>query len=245
MQNPLRLTIPGNAPSEAITKTVLDKHNGKVLLAFSAGKDSIAAWLALKAVGATVYPFYYYIHPDLGFVNRSLAYYEEFFGTRIARYPAPGLYRWWTGGVFQPPERVPVVLQSSLRPYKNELVTDAARMDFKLAAATPVALGIRAADSINRRTMFVRSGAINHAGKKFYPVWDWTKQAVTTTMFKVKVKLPIDYWIFGRSFDGLDYRFIAPVKKYFPEDYARLLDYFPLLDVELKRAGFAGMKDHL
>ena len=240
-----RIIIPNVPPSEAVIQSVIEKSDGKVLLAFSAGKDSIAAWLALKAAGATVFPFYYYIHPDLGFVNLSLTYYEEFFGTRIARYPAPGVYGWWCGGVFQTPERVAVAMQSSLRPYKNELVTDAARIDFKLAATTPVALGVRAADSINRRTMFVRSGAINHKAKKFYPVWDWTKQAVVSAMSNAKLKLPVDYWIFGRSFDGLDYRFIAPVKKHFPEDYARLLDYYPLLNVELKRAEFAGMTDHL
>lgn len=242
---PLRIKLRGGVPSEAVIKSVLDENNGKCLLAFSAGKDAIAAWLALKAAGATVFPFYYYIHPDLEFVNSSLAYYEDRFETRIARYPAPALYHWWLTGTMQTPERVIAVLQSSLRNYGNELVTDAARMDYKLAAWIPVALGVRAADSINRRTMFVRSGAINHKAKKFYPVWDWTKRAVFTEIYNAKLKLPIDYWLFGRSFDGIDYRFIAPVKKHFPEDYARLLDYFPMLDVELKRAEFAGMKDHL
>ena len=93
--------------------------------------------------------------------------------------------------------------------------------------------------------MFVRTGAINWKEKKFYSNWDWTKEALIAEMRKAGVKLPVDYWIFGRSFDGLDYRFIAPVKRHFPEDYGKLLEYYPLMDSELMRAEFTGMSDHL
>ena len=242
---PLRLTLKGIPPSEEITKAVLEKSNGKVMLAFSCGKDSIAAWLALKQAGANVYPYFYYIHPDLGFINRSLAYYEEFFGTRIVRLPAPGLYRQWKRCVHQSPERIAPILSSTLPVFGHDELMAAAKMVHKFPAAMFTALGIRAADSVNRRTHFVRSGAINHKAFKFYPVWDWTKEAVRVEMFKAKVKLPVDYWLFGRTFDGLDYRFIGPLKKHFPEDYEKLKEHYPLLDAELKRAEFAGMKEHL
>ncbi|MFD6070295.1 hypothetical protein [Amycolatopsis lurida] len=47
--------------------------------------------------------------------------------------------------------------------------------------------------------------------------------------------LPIDYEWYGRSFDGLDYRFIEPLSRHAPEDYARALDWFPLAELELLR----------
>ena len=40
--------------------------------------------------------------------------------------------------------------------------------------------------------------------------------------------LPVDYEMFGRSFDGIDYRFISPIKERFPDDYARILEWFPM-----------------
>ena len=135
--------------------------------------------------------------------------------------------------------------QQSAPKFDAEDLQAAVIQHLKLPATTFTALGVRAADSIFRRTMFTRSGAINHKALKFYPVWDWTKEAVRVEIFKAKLKLPIDYWLFGRSFDGLDYRFIAPVKRHYPEDYERLREYFPMVDAELKRAEFAGMTDHL
>ena len=49
------------------------------------------------------------------------------------------------------------------------------------------------------------------------------------------VKLPIDYEMFGKSFDGLDYRFLKPIKERFPEDYAKIKEFFPLIDLEILR----------
>ncbi|WP_161791100.1 hypothetical protein [Amycolatopsis sp. MJM2582] len=47
--------------------------------------------------------------------------------------------------------------------------------------------------------------------------------------------MPIDYEWYGRSFDGLDYRFIEPLSRHAPEDYARDPDWCPLAEPELLR----------
>ena len=66
------------------------------LLAFSAGKDAIAAWLAIRPHFERVIPYYLYLVPGLEFVEESLAFYERFFGAKIARLPHSRLYdrRW-------------------------------------------------------------------------------------------------------------------------------------------------------
>ena len=74
------------------------------VLAFSAGKDSIAAWLALRELGIEVRPVYKFLVPGLAFVERSLAYYESHFGVPIARVPHPSLFRWLRILTFQAPE---------------------------------------------------------------------------------------------------------------------------------------------
>lgn len=237
--------MPSVPPSEAIIQTVAEKSGGQVVLAFSGGKDAIAAWIALKRAGVKVFPYFYYAHPHLEFVNRTIDYYEEKFGVKITRVPSPTIYARWKGCTLAPPEQLAVCMSASLPKFSAEDLQAGVIQHLKLPESTFTALGVRATDSIFRRTMFTRSGAINHKARKFYPVWDWTKEAVRVEIFKAKLKLPIDYWLFGRSFDGLDYRFIAPVKKHFPKDYERLREYFPMIDAELKRAEFAGMTDHL
>ena len=76
------------------------------IIAFSTGKDSIAAWLQMRRYFKHIVPYYCYSVPNLGFVERSLAYYEDFFGTHIYRLPHRSLYRWMRGLVFQPPDHV-------------------------------------------------------------------------------------------------------------------------------------------
>jgi hypothetical protein len=49
------------------------------------------------------------------------------------------------------------------------------------------------------------------------------------------IALPVDYEWFGRSFDGIDYRFIEPLSRHAAEDYRRVLDWFPLAELELMR----------
>lgn len=64
-----------------------------VILAFSRGKDSIAAWLALREAGVEVLPYHIYLIPDLAFVDKSLAYFAEWFGCGpILNLPHPSLY---------------------------------------------------------------------------------------------------------------------------------------------------------
>ena len=83
-------------------------QQSETLLAFSTGKDAVAAWLAIREHFDAVHPYYLYIVPGLEFVDESLDYYERFFGVRIARLPHPSLHRMLNNFVFQPPERCAV-----------------------------------------------------------------------------------------------------------------------------------------
>lgn len=59
------------------------KRQNKSLLAFSCGKDAVAAWLAIREHFDEVVPYYLYLVPALDFVNESIDYYERYFGTKI------------------------------------------------------------------------------------------------------------------------------------------------------------------
>lgn len=218
------------APSSEIIAQVREEFGPKTLLAFSCGKDSIAAWLAIRDSFEEVVPYYCYMIPGLELVEESLAYYERFFGVKhIARMPHPALYRWLNRGIYQTPGRIEVIYAAKLPNFEFDdivhLVAKRAGIEKPMAAN-----GVRAADSPLRAIGFRKYGAIRRAQGTYSPVWDWTKSKLVSEFERSGIKLPADYSLFGRSFDGIDLRFVIPLKERRPRDYAKLLEWFPLCE---------------
>lgn len=220
---------------DEVCRLVAERHNGETLLSFSCGKDSLAAWLQLRRHFKKIVPFYLYYVPGLKFVEDYLAYCEDFFGCRIMRLPHPALYRWLRHFVFQPPERLRFIERAELPEFDYNELHILAREDAGLAPDCPVAQGVRMTDSLNRRATIRRQGVMDRPGGVFYPVWDWNKARVLQEIKDAGLRLSIDYELFGRSFDGLDYRFIGPLKERLPEDYRQILEWFPLVELEVLR----------
>ncbi|MEY8314135.1 hypothetical protein [Adlercreutzia muris] len=228
--------IKGQPTSQEVLQTLADLHE-PVALGFSCGKDSIATWIAMREYGIEVVPVYFWLVPDLQFIDDELAYFEEVFETRIHRYPNPSFYRLINSCVDQPPERLRVIEAAHLPtpdyPQTWDLITD----ELGLPRETWKADGVRAADSLNRRSSFVQHGVMKPHSRKVSPIADWLKQEVMDAIDGAGIKLPIDYEIFGRSFDGIDCRFTEPMRKHLPDDYERLRQWFPLMETDLIRKG--------
>ena len=184
-------TVIRNQGTSLAVREKLAADGRPVLLAFSCGKDSIAAWLAMRDMGIEVVPAYLYYVPGLRFVDEELDYFEQKFQTRIKRYPHPSLYRWLNNAVFQAPERLRYIEAARLPEPSYEQMWDFIRADVGLDKSTWCADGTR-----------------HH------------------------IELPCDYAWFGRSFDGIDKRFTKVLKDKAPDDYATLLEWFPLLEVD-------------
>jgi len=106
------------------------------------------------------------------------------------------------------------------------------------ADRTWLAVGVRAADSPRRRLNIMRTGVWRQKDKTFYPVFDYLIADVRAAISAAGFELPVDYQWFGRTFDGVDARFIGPLKEHAPDDYARVLHWFPLAGAELARLEF-------
>lgn len=217
---------------EAI-KTVRARSD-TVILAFSTGKDSLAAWLTLRE-HFNIVPHYQYSVPGLEFIEESLDYYERFFGTKIIRLPHPRLHRMLNNLIFQTPDRMLVIDQAQLPSHDYADIRTVIVEDKGLPEDTFVADGVRAADSPLRRIAISKHGPITWGSFRFHPIWDLLKADVVRLFTQAKVHLPIDYHWFGRTFDGLDARFLVPLKKYSPRDYQRVLDWYPLGEMEVFR----------
>jgi len=216
-----------------------------ILLAFSGGKDSLATWLELRRFGGfeRIIPFYRYLIPDLDFVEKSITRYEEIFATRIYRLPHPSLYRMLNNLVFQPPENCAVIERYNLPNFDYEDLTRELLKTLKLPATTYTANGVRVCDSPIRRIALQKYGPSNTRQQSFMPCWNWNKARVYSEIERAGIKLPIDYELFGRSFDGIDYRFLRPIRDCFPADFKKILKWFPLAELELlRREYYAGHK---
>ncbi len=204
-----------------------------VLLSFSCGKDSLACWVALRERGFRVVPYYLELVPGLEFVEHSLRYYEQFFGERIHRCLHPNFYRRLHDDWYQPPHRVGTIEQLALPLFGYDDVADGVRRSVGLPKAWQ-AVGTRKAESVMRARRMKADG-LNTTRRTFTPIMDWRKDDVLEAIRGAGALLPIDYELFGRSFDALYARYLVPIRARFPRDYARILEYFPLADVEIAR----------
>lgn len=229
---PQAITSPLPGPE---TIRAIRAETDTVLLSFSCGKDSIATWLAVRDHFPNVVPFYMQRIPGISFVERSLAYYEDFFGCHIVRALHPWLYQALNSMVWQPPERFKIIEAARLPVFTYDDVSRVIIEDQKLPESTFTLSGVRAADNPHRKANLRRTGPINWARRMAYPVWDMKKAALVELISAAGVSLPIDYEWFGRSFDGLDYRFISVIKEKSPQDWQLILDWFPLAELELLR----------
>lgn len=228
------VTIDGR-PSSGELLDELAAEGKPVLLAFSRGKDSIASWLAMLDAGIEVVPYFLYHVPGMSFVEESLDYFEDFFNTKIHRYPHPSMFRWLNSFTLQAPHRLALIEAASFPSLTYEDVADLVREDLGLPDAWN-ANGVRAADSPNRRMAMTTHGPRRDDVHKVAIVWDWRVRHVREAIAHHGVTLPIDYEWFGRSWDGIDYRFTEPLRRHRPADYELIRQWFPLADLEALRA---------
>ena len=208
-----------------------------ILLSFSAGKDSIAAWLALREDGRfNIIPYYLdWIPGGWSWSDDMIAYYEEYFETRIYRLPHPYLYEQFDRCAFQPPERVHVFNTLRLPTFTFADLDNL--LASKLGLGDPfVAIGMRAADNLERRRMILQQGSLGVKRRRyFYPVWDWTVQDVVDCILRHKVKISPEYAMWGRTPVSFNYDYLAPLKEYYPDDWEKLRTWFPLVDLQIFR----------
>ncbi|GHU75731.1 hypothetical protein AGMMS49992_20270 [Clostridia bacterium] len=224
--------------SDELCEYMSDFSNGNVILAFSTGKDSIVAWLKLKRYFKNIIPYYRYLVPNLDFVEKSLRYYEDWFGTHIMRLPHPSLYRLWNNFVVQAPENLRIIEEAHLMKFTYSDLGKLIRATDPALVNAYQASGVRSADSINRRTSVLKYGSVNHNEMTFMPVFDYKKEDMLRELDAANIALPIDYVWFGRTFDGIDRRFTEPLREFAPKDFEKVRECFPLLEMDILRNEF-------
>jgi hypothetical protein len=206
----------------------------KILFSFSLGKDSIAMWLYLRE-HFDVVPYFLYWVPGLSFVDAALVYFEDYFGQEIIKLPHPLFYQMLRTYSYREPHELATVAAMDLLDYDFAFIDDAIAAWYGLDAPF-CAIGMRAADNIDRRNLILQQGSVGVKKRRYYyPVWDWTVDQVSRIIIDNQVKLPLDYKYWGRTLAAFDYQYLKPLREAFPADYERIRQWFPLIDAEFFR----------
>lgn len=214
----------------------LDKihHQGEVALSFSCGKDSVASWLYLRERGIRVHPYFFDLCPGLPMTEEALQYYEDFFETKITVIAHPKLFPWIVDGLHQPQHRMEAIAKVGLPRYTTEDVMAAVSDEIGNPHIWH-AVGVRANDSMNRRAAYAKTQGVIESRRAFWPIAEMRIAELETILKQHNCKLPRDYHLFGRSFDGLHIGYIKPIAEQSPKDWEVLKFWFPLIETEIKR----------
>lgn len=224
--------LAGQALIDAVKR--LSPSGETILLSFSGGKDSIAMWLAIRE-HFNIIPYFLYWLPGLSFVDAAIDYYEDYFGTEIIRLPHPLFYNMLRTYSYREPHEIAIVQAMQLQEFDFADVDDVIAMQYGLDAPF-CAIGMRAADNIDRRNLIFQQGSIGIKKRRYYyPIWDWNVSQVSQIIIDNGVKIPADYKYWGRTLAAFDYQYLKPLREAFPDDYNRMLEWFPLLEAEFFR----------
>jgi 3'-phosphoadenosine 5'-phosphosulfate sulfotransferase (PAPS reductase)/FAD synthetase len=213
-----------------------------MLLAFSGGKDSVAMWLWLRQVAPAlrILPFFMDMIPGLKLIDDMLAYYEDFFGQHIYHMIHPSFYADLNWYVFQTPENIRLIRACELVDFTRQDICDLLAEEHKLKRPL-CAMGLRRKDNPIRSGLMTNARPIGiKQSSHFYPIWDWTTEQVADIIKQHGVKLPVGYRLWGRNLVNLEYSVLCKVREYFPKDYATILTWYPLADVEFFRYEVVG-----
>lgn len=214
--------------------------NGRVLLQFSCGKDSIAAWLELRKAGFTVVPVFKEIIKDLGFITRCLAEYEKFFDTEILVIPhrKQFLSLWLNYGNTALASRAEV--DAATLHFASNAQMDRDRrniVEYLLFEnnCDVCVIGTKASDNLSRRVNFQVGGPYNANENTFALTWKLKRNAPIEIMLEEKCPIPGFYLWLGRSPELLFDAEFAFIQRYYPDDYARIRAVLPDIDVRVKK----------
>jgi hypothetical protein len=222
--------------SDELCEWMAAKTNGQAILAFSCGKDSICAWLKMREYFTKIVPVYldrFPVPPQ--FVVDSIEYYQDYFGQRIYRLPHPDVAGYLRSGTMQSAR-----IASIGRQYKwdNPLAYDRLWEGVRHASQMPdafTAIGERIDDNHMRRVAIKAHGAVTHTKRTFYPIFDYKKEDILKSLQDAKIKLPPDYRIYKNTIDGIDYRYMKPLKDNCPVSYDWIKTWYPFVEADLLR----------
>jgi len=103
-------------------------------------------------------------------------------------------------------------------------------------------LGLRYTDGIRRYQHLSQNGC--SYGNKFYPIASFQVKDIQDILEKYGCLLPIEYKLWGLSFESPRAWNINLIKEHCPESYRQICEVFPLIGAEGLRDRFSSLNKH-
>jgi hypothetical protein len=221
-----------NAVIEAqIQENIPQMKKKEHILHFSCGADSVACHLRMREWGIEPTLIYMYYIDNLPFVENYIKYYEKKMNCHIYKLPSPLFWFDFENGLFQKP-MVGQPLYQGIRSFGwGKYSTKTYNEILKIAKPDSMhAKGLRVTDGINRASMLKKKGPI--IGDTWYPIASYGFNDIKALLTKHGVKLPIDYSLWGMSFESPRHWMLPAMKAELPESYKMIKKYFPLIGLQ-------------
>ena len=199
------------------------------VLSFSCGADSVASLIRMREWGMKPKLLYFEFLPGLPMVENYLKYIEDKFGEPVIKFQSILFYQFMINGLLQKPG------------VRWELWEDAMELGFavpKQEAANKwimelfpehmLSIGIRVSDGIFRAKKLRERGPVEWGKNEWYPVADCYRSDIVRIIESAGVKLPVDYRLFGRSFESVRHWTAGPIRKHCPKTWAVIEEHFPM-----------------
>lgn len=197
------------------------------------GKDSLVTLDLCRRFIPEVSGFFMYLVPGLGWQERWLRYVENRWRLKIVRLPHWQLAGMMRSGSFRPPNDQTVRLQVLGQKDIEEFL----RIEH---GATWFAYGIRRSDGFTRRSLLGRPGALVDAKRRrTHPVADFSTAQIYAYIRQKNILLPPEYADLKHSFFNLNAPDLQWVHDHHPDDYEKILSFFPHAEASLARVRFA------
>ena len=204
----------------------------EINVGFSCGKDSLVTLDLCRRTFKKVNAFFMWMVPGLGFQDRYLDYIAATFGVNIIKLPHWQLGIMLRANAFRPGSAC--VQSAPILTLKDIEVEVTQRTGCKWFA-----YGLTRFDSLERNAMLRKCGGLDPKAHRLFPIMHFTRWAIFAYLRQHRIKLPIDYFMFGRSFGRLWPQELQAIKARFPSDYETIQNHFPQIEAQLTRAALA------
>jgi phosphoadenosine phosphosulfate reductase len=222
-------------PFDLMQRFVDQHHPNGIIVGCSGGKDSVATMDVCRRFlpNTKIVAYFMYIVKGLSFQEDYLSYLQRRYNIEtIIRVPfAPYLAKWFRHGLFRHPT-------AESRAVKNVKFRDIDAYVRKVSGLHWIANGERACESVQRNAMLRQCDGVSEKRGRVFPLTYWNDAMVWQYLRQRKVALAPEYGKMGlgRSFASLHGGSqLAAVKRWYPEDFEKIVRVFPLCRVVVER----------